>query len=50
MKKYNKTIALCALSLLFIASCAPSNSNSLTVPTVDSSAVEISKIEAKKKW
>ena len=47
MKKYNKTIALCALSLLFIASCAPSNSNSLTIPTVDSSAVEISKSDAK---
>ena len=45
MKKYNKTIALCALSLLFISSCAPSNS--LTVPTVDSSAVEISKSDAK---
>ena len=45
MEKYNKTIALCALSLLFIASCAPSNS--LTVPTVDASAIEISKSEAK---
>ena len=45
MKKYNKTIALCALSLLFIASCAPSNS--LTTPTVDASAVEISKSDAK---
>ena len=47
MKKYNKTIALCALSLLFIASCAPSNSNPPTAPTVDASAVEISKSDAK---